>query len=78
MKVKTSISLEKALLHKIDRLPGQPARSQVIEEALILYFRSAASKQRDAQDLELLNLHYGSDSKAENELRESLKFQVAL
>ncbi len=77
MKVKTSITLEKGLLKKIDRLPGQRARSQVIEEALILYFRSADAKLRDAEDLELLNRYYAPGGEADQELQDSLSFQVS-
>lgn len=76
MKVKTSITLERELLKRIDRLPGKRPRSQVIEEALILYFRSGDARQRDATDLALLNEYYAPGSDADRELQDALSFQV--
>ena len=55
MKRKASISVSEKLLKMIDKLPDRPARSAVIEEALILYFKDRKSKQRDAADLSILN-----------------------
>lgn len=55
MKKKTSISVSDHLLKMIDRLPDRPARSQVIEEALVLYFKSRKARARDQADLDLLN-----------------------
>ena len=55
MKKKTSISVSEQLLKMIDRLPHKPARSEVIEEALIYYFKSRKALARDRNDLEILN-----------------------
>lgn len=55
MKTKTSISVSARLLKMIDRLPHKPARSEVIEEALILYFKTREAQARDRSDLEILN-----------------------
>lgn len=55
MKKKTSISLSDQLLKMIDHLPNKPARSEVIEEALILYFKSRKALARDQSDLDILN-----------------------
>ena len=55
MKKKASISISASLLRMIDRLPDHPPRSAVIEEALILYFKTGKAKARDKSDLEILN-----------------------
>jgi metal-responsive CopG/Arc/MetJ family transcriptional regulator len=63
MKVKASVSLSENLIKMIDRLPGDQNRSEVIEEALILYFKNRKAIKRDQDDLEQLN----SKSQALNE-----------
>ena len=55
MKKKTSISISAGLLKLIGSLPDSPATSQVIEEALIFYFKSRKAQARDKKDLEILN-----------------------
>ena len=55
MKKKTSISVSQSLLKLIDSLPDNPARSQVIEKALIFYFKSRKAQAREKKDLEILN-----------------------
>jgi len=55
MKKKTSISLSESLLNMIDALPAKPPRSEIIEEALILYFKSGRARMRDQTDLEILD-----------------------
>ena len=55
MKKKTSISVSQRLLKLIDSLPDSPARSQVIEEALVFYFKSRKALARERKDLEILN-----------------------
>jgi metal-responsive CopG/Arc/MetJ family transcriptional regulator len=55
MKVKASISVSEKLLKMIDALPDKPARSAVIEEALLLYFKDRKRVARDRSDLDLLN-----------------------
>jgi metal-responsive CopG/Arc/MetJ family transcriptional regulator len=55
MKRKTSISVSPRLLKLIDALPEKPARSKVIEEALILYFKDRKARVRDHSDMTILN-----------------------
>jgi metal-responsive CopG/Arc/MetJ family transcriptional regulator len=55
MKVKASISVSEQLLKMIDRLPQQPTRSEIIEEALVLYFRNRKAIERDRSDLDIFN-----------------------
>jgi metal-responsive CopG/Arc/MetJ family transcriptional regulator len=55
MKKKTSITLSPRLLKLIDSMPDRPTRSEVIEEALILYFKSAQARVRDNKDIGILN-----------------------
>lgn len=55
MKKKTSISVSQYLLKLIDSLPDRPARSKVIEEALIFYFQGRKRMVREKKDLEILN-----------------------
>ena len=54
MKVKTSITLDSRLMKMIDRMPAKPSRSEVIEEALVLYFKGHESRRRDRSDAEIL------------------------
>ena len=63
MKKKTSITLSPKLLKMIDALPDQPPRSFVIEQALILYFKSRKARERDASDLEILNQRFQEHGK---------------
>lgn len=55
MKKKTSITVSPKLLKLIDQLPEKPTRSQIIEEALILYFKEAKSRKRNQVDISILN-----------------------
>jgi metal-responsive CopG/Arc/MetJ family transcriptional regulator len=55
MKRKTSITVSPKLLKLIDALPEKPTRSEVIEKALILYFKSEKSRKRDQADITILN-----------------------
>ncbi len=72
MKKKTSISLSDKLLKLIDTLPEKPARSAVIEEALILYFRDRKKMKREKADLEILN---SINASLAEEALDSLKYQ---
>ncbi len=56
MKLKISVSLSSQAVKLIDNLPNKPARSEVIEEALLLYFKSRQTIARDQSDLDILNL----------------------
>jgi metal-responsive CopG/Arc/MetJ family transcriptional regulator len=75
MKTKTSISLDTRLIKMIDRLPRRPSRSEVIEEALVLYFKHLHLQRRDRTDLEILD---AISSGAELEALGVLEFQAPL
>jgi metal-responsive CopG/Arc/MetJ family transcriptional regulator len=56
MKEKTSITLSKDVLAKVDRLAGlKQSRSAFIEAVLTDYLRQQARIQIEARDLELIN-----------------------
>jgi len=56
MKEKTSITLSKEVLTRIDRLAGsKQSRSAFIEGVLTQYLRKRARAQVEARDLELIN-----------------------
>jgi metal-responsive CopG/Arc/MetJ family transcriptional regulator len=56
MKVKTSITLSEELIHKIDALSGHyGTRSALIERAVQDFLAAEAKRQRETQDLEILN-----------------------
>ena len=56
MKAKTSITLSKDLLAKVDRLAGsKQSRSAFIERVLRKYFQDRRRTSIQARDLELLN-----------------------
>lgn len=56
MKEKTSITLSKEVLTRIDRMAGaKQSRSAFIETVLIQYLRKQARAQVEARDFELLN-----------------------
>ena len=57
----------------IDQLPDKPARSEVVEEALILYFKSRKARARDRSDLEILN---SMSAKLNDEALDVLDFQI--
>ena len=56
MKEKTSITLSKEVLTRIDRIAGsKQSRSAFIEAVLTQYLRKRARAQVEARDLELIN-----------------------
>ena len=56
MKVKTSITLSEELIRQIDALSSQyGTRSALIERAVRDFLATVAQRQREAQDLEILN-----------------------
>ncbi len=56
MKEKTSITLSKEILTRIDRMAGsKKSRSAFIEAVLAQYLRQQARAQIEARDLELIN-----------------------
>lgn len=73
MKTKTSVSLSKPILDRIRKLPGRPTRSEVIEDALVLYFKKREGLERDQKDREILERHADRLNK---EAAEILEFQA--
>ena len=56
MKVKTSITLSEELIGAMDALSSQyGTRSALIEQAVRDFLATVAQRQREAQDLEILN-----------------------
>jgi metal-responsive CopG/Arc/MetJ family transcriptional regulator len=56
MKEKTSITLSREVLTRIDRVAGsKQSRSAFIETILQQYLRQRARAQRDARDVEIIN-----------------------
>jgi metal-responsive CopG/Arc/MetJ family transcriptional regulator len=56
MKVKTSITLSEELIRAMDALSSQyGTRSALIEQAVRDFLATIAQRQREAQDLEILN-----------------------
>jgi metal-responsive CopG/Arc/MetJ family transcriptional regulator len=56
MKVKTSITLSEELIRQMDaRLSQYGTRSALIERAVRDFLATAAQRQREARDLEILN-----------------------
>jgi metal-responsive CopG/Arc/MetJ family transcriptional regulator len=74
MKVKTSITLSEELLAQVDRLLGKRgSRSALLEQALLEFLANRKRRERDAQDLELLNAH---ESELNREALDVLEYQV--
>jgi metal-responsive CopG/Arc/MetJ family transcriptional regulator len=56
MKEKTSITLSREVLLRIDRIAGaKQSRSAFIEAVLAKYLRQRARAQREARDVEIIN-----------------------
>jgi metal-responsive CopG/Arc/MetJ family transcriptional regulator len=56
VKVKTSITLSEELIRAMDALSSQyGTRSALIEQAVRDFLATVAQRQREAQDLEILN-----------------------
>ena len=56
MKVKTSVTLDEALLRALDKVARNgKSRSQIIEDATRLYLSARARAAREARDLAILN-----------------------
>lgn len=53
MRIKTSVTLDKALLEQIDAKSSN--RSAFIEDVLKSHFKKLAKAERDARELELIN-----------------------
>ena len=75
MKKKASISVSEQLLKMIDSLPQKPTRSEIVEEALVLYFRNRKAIERDRSDLAILNQH---SKELNEEALDALEFQSSI
>ena len=74
MKEKTSITLSKDVLAKVDRLAGpKQSRSAFIERVLRNYLRERAKAALHARDLELIN---GAAERLNQESAEVLEYQA--
>ncbi len=56
-KVKTSVSLSEGLLRAVDALAGKSSRSAWIEQSIRTSVQRALKRQRDDDDVRLLNEH---------------------
>ncbi len=56
-KVKTSVSLSEGLLRAVDMLAGKSSRSAWIERSVRASVRRALKRQRDDDEVRLLNEH---------------------
>lgn len=59
-KVKTSVSLSEGLLRAVDALAGKASRSAWIERSVRASVQRALRRQRDENDVRLLNEHADS------------------
>ena len=76
MKVKTSITLPRELLRKIDGIiKGHTNRSVFIEQALQNYLKQMERDQRNRDDLQKLNKHA---DQLNREARDVISYQVEL
>ena len=74
MKVKTSVTLSEELIHQIDALSGRyGTRSALIEQAVRDFLATQGQRQRDSQDLEILNRHA---ARLNQEAEDVLSYQV--
>jgi metal-responsive CopG/Arc/MetJ family transcriptional regulator len=76
MKVKTSITLSRDLLHKIDGIiKGRTNRSVFIEQALQSYLKQMEQDQRNRDDLQKINKHA---AQLNREASDVISYQVEL
>ena len=76
MKVKTSVTLSEDLIHQIDALSDRyGTRSALIEQAVRDFLAAAGQRQRDRQDLEILNRQA---ERLNQEAEDVLSYQVEL
>ena len=74
MKEKTSITLSREVLTRIDRAAGsRQSRSAFIEAVLLRYLREEAKAARDAREIELINQHA---DELNAEVEDVLRYQV--
>jgi metal-responsive CopG/Arc/MetJ family transcriptional regulator len=76
MKVKTSITLSEELIRSIEKLFGkQQNKSEFIEKAVTDYIKNQIKKERDINDLAILNK---KADKLNKEAADVLMYQVDL
>ncbi len=70
MRVKTSITLPKDLLHRLDRVDSN--RSALLERAALEYLARLERQERDQRDLEILNWNA---ARLNREAKDTLEYQ---
>jgi metal-responsive CopG/Arc/MetJ family transcriptional regulator len=76
MKVKTSVTLSEDLVREMDELSNRYGnRSALVEQAVRGFLAAETKRQRDAQDLEILNQRADALNK---EAEDVLSYQVDL
>ena len=74
MKVRTSVTLPKELLKKVDALTGKTRkRSEIVESALRDYVAREKYKKLNTRDIEIINEHADLINK---QVEETLEFQA--
>lgn len=74
MKVRTSVTLPRELLIKLDALAGKKhKRSEIVESALRDYVAKEKSKDSNNRDIEIINKNADLINK---QVEETLKFQA--
>jgi metal-responsive CopG/Arc/MetJ family transcriptional regulator len=76
MRVKTSVTIDEAVLRAIDKVASRSrSRSRVIEDAAREFLARRARSARDARDLEILN---GKADALNREMNDVLAYQADL
>ena len=74
MKVRTSVTLPKELLVKVDALAGRKnRRSAIVESALVEYVAKEKPKKLNHRDIQIINENAGLINK---QVEETLEFQA--
>lgn len=73
MRVRTSVTLPKELLLKVDALAGKNKRSKIVETALRDYVEKENGKKMNRRDIEIINENADLINK---QVKETLEFQA--
>ena len=73
MRVRTSVTLPKELLIKIDALAGKNKRSKIVESALRDYVAKESRKRLNKRDIEIINKNADLINQ---QVEETLEFQA--
>jgi metal-responsive CopG/Arc/MetJ family transcriptional regulator len=73
MRVRTSVTLPKELLIKVDALAGKNKRSEIVETALRDYVEKENRKKLNRRDIEIINKNADLINK---QVKETLEFQA--